>query len=171
MTTKTRSGPADTTAVVHRYQQMVYALCLTHTPCRADADDAFQEVFLTYHRKQPACHDEEHRKAWLIRTTLTVARRVSANSWRTRVVLGAEEAAEAGAFRFDIEEYDVLFRALSALPPDYRSSIHLFYFEDLPVGEIAALLDLTPGAVKTRLSRGRAQLRSTMKEETHAQPR
>ncbi|MDR0285519.1 MAG: sigma-70 family RNA polymerase sigma factor [Propionibacteriaceae bacterium] len=155
---------SDTTEIVERYQQMVYAICLTHTGCRGDAEDAFQEVFLTYHRKQPVCHDEEHRKAWLIRTTLMVARRLATSSWRTRVGPLPEVAAPE-AYRVGIEEFDDLFRALTALPDDYRTVIHLFYFEDLPIAQIAALLGQAPGAVKTRLSRGRTMLRAALVKE------
>jgi len=150
---------------------MVYAICLTHTGCRPDADDVFQEVFLTYHRKQPVCHDEEHRKAWLIATTLTVARRVATSSWRTRVVPlppgMPDESPEI--FAFPIEEYDELFRAVTALPETYRTVIHLFYFEDLPAAQIAALLDVEPSTVKMRLTRGRTMLKEALtKENTHA---
>jgi len=159
----------DTTEVVERYQQMVYAICLTHTCCRPDAEDVFQEVFLTYHRKQPVVNDEEHRKAWLITTTLNLARRVSSSSWRTRVQPLPENEPEPEVFRFDIEEYDELFTALTRIPEAYRSVIHLFYFEDLPVKQIAAVLGEEPGAVKMRLTRGRAMLREAMtKETTHA---
>ena len=158
----------DTTEVVERYQQMVYAICLTHTCCRPDAEDAFQEVFLTYHRKQPACNDEEHRKAWLITTTLTIARRISASSWRTRVQPLPDGKPEPEVFRFDVEEYDELFAALTSIPDTYRTVIHLFYFEDLPVKQIADVLGEEPGAVKMRLSRGRTMLREAMtKEATH----
>jgi len=160
----------DTTEVVERYQQMVYAICLTHTGCKPDAEDVFQEVFLTYHRKQPACNDEEHLKAWLITTTLNLARRASSSSWRARVVRLPDDEPEAlEAFRFEIKEYDELFAALTSLPEAYRTVIHLFYFEDLPVKQIAAVLGEEPGAVKMRLSRGRAMLREAMtKEITHA---
>ncbi|MCL2316973.1 MAG: sigma-70 family RNA polymerase sigma factor [Actinomycetia bacterium] len=168
MTTPTITAP-DTAAVIARHRDMVYALCLTHTRSRTNADDVFQEVFLTYHRKQPVCRDGEHRRAWLIRTTLMIARRVATSSWQTRVDLGAEDRAGGDAFRFDVVEYDDLFRALQRLPEAYRSVIHLFYFEDLPVGQIAALLGDRPGAVKTRLSRGRDMLRAAMKEDCHVQ--
>jgi len=159
-----------TAEVVERYQGMVYAICLTHTRCVGDAEDAFQEVFLTYHRKQPLCNDEEHRKAWLITTTLTIARRVSTSSWRTRVQPLPDKEQDTGeAFRFDIEEYDELFTALTWLPEAYRTVIHLFYFEDLPIAEIAAVLGEEPGAVKMRLSRARTMLRETMtKEDSYA---
>jgi RNA polymerase sigma-70 factor (ECF subfamily) len=168
------SPPAQapsTHQVVERYQTMVYAICLTHTRCRGDADDVFQEVFLTYHRKQPPCHDDEHRKAWLIATTLMVARRVATTSWRTRVVPLRPDAAELDApqvFRLPRLDQDDLFQALSGLPEAYRSVIHLFYFEDLAIAQIATVLDLEPGAVKMRLSRGRTMLRQALtKENSH----
>ena len=168
-TLATMAGAPATAEAVERYHQMVYAICLTHTRCRGDADDVFQEVFLAYHRKQPVCHDEEHRKAWLIRTTLNLARRAATGSWRARVVLGATDEAGGDVFSFDVAEYDELFAALRGLPEAYRTVIHLFYFEDLPVTRIAALLGQSEGAIKTRLSRGRTRLREAMKEDSHVQ--
>lgn len=161
-------GPArDTQAVVERHEAMVYAIALTHTSCRGDADDVFQDVFLTYHRKQPECRSEEHLKAWLITTTLHCARRLAASSWRTRVVpLAPGDAADLTPdnFHFATDEQDAVFRALAAVPETYRTVLHLFYFEDLTIGRIAQVLDLTPGAVKMRLSRGRGLMRDHLSE-------
>ena len=50
------------------------------------------------------------------------------------------------------------------LPEKYRIVIHLFYYEDYSVNEIADILKLTQGNVKVRLSRGRMLLRNTLKE-------
>jgi len=163
-----RTETPDTAEVMRRHKQMVYAICCTHTRCRGDADDAFQEVFLTYHRKQPVCRDDEHRKAWLIRTALTVTRRVATSSWSTRVVLAPDDARNQAVFEVGDKQQDSLFQALSSLPETYRSVIHLFYFEDLPVAQIATLLEQSQGAVKTRLSRGRDMLREAMKEDSNA---
>ena len=52
-----------------------------------------------------------------------------------------------------------------ALPDNYRSVIHLFYYEDYTVAEIAKLLHLSQSNVKTRLSRGRNLLKETLKED------
>ena len=155
----------DTESVVERYQKMVYAIAVTHTRSRGDADDVFQEVFLTYHRKQPTCGDEEYRKAWLITTTLNISRRFMGSSWSTRVVPMDDSDERAEIFRFDIDEYDGLLKALTSLPENYRSVIHLFYFEDLSIAQISTVLDVEPGAVKMRLSRGRVMLRVAMKKE------
>lgn len=160
--------PGDTHAVVERYESMVYGIAVTHTNCRGDADDAYQEVFLTYHRRRPEFNDEEHRKAWLITTALHCARRVRLSSWRTRVVPLSREHLDAGGsgvaddFTLATDEQNVLFRALRSLPENQRSVLYLFYFEDLPVARIADLLGLEPGTVRVRLSRGRAQMRDKL---------
>ena len=160
------SPPAtDTDEVIARYQKMVYAISLTHTPSRPDADDAFQEVFLTYHRKNPTCNDEDHRKAWLITTTVTIARRISSSSWRTRIVPLTTDVEEA-SFTFRTDEQNSLFAALAKIPETYRTALHLFYFDDMSVATIAEVLGLETGAVKMRLSRGRSLMREIL-EESH----
>jgi RNA polymerase sigma-70 factor (ECF subfamily) len=180
----------DIEAVVRRYTSTVYGVALTHTGNRSDADDVFQEVFLAYHRSSPTLTSEEHRKAWLIRTTLNLSLKVTQGSWHQKVVPftalqeaqpadkressgpaappsadgpAYEAAARPADFAFETTTQDLVFDALHGLPETYRSVLHLFYFEDLPVKAIAALLELEPGAVKTRLSRGRDLLREKLK--------
>ena len=51
------------------------------------------------------------------------------------------------------------------LPEKYRIVIHLFYYEDYSVNEIASILKLTQSNVKVRLSRGRLLLRNKLKED------
>lgn len=58
-----------------------------------------------------------------------------------------------------------LFEAVMRLPEAYRIVIHLFYYEDYSIREIAALLKRREGTVKSQLSRGRALLKHTLKEE------
>ena len=56
--------------VMDRYQTTVYGLALARLGSPADADDVFQEVFLAYFQSVKTFRDEEHRKAWLLRTTM-----------------------------------------------------------------------------------------------------
>lgn len=166
--TETRLLPGDTHSVVKRYESMVYGIAVTHTASRGDADDVYQEVFLTYHRRQPELNSEEHRKAWLIATTLNCAKRVMLSSWRTKVVPLTREQVDGNAatmaddFTLATDEQNMLFRALRALPESQRTVLYLFYFEDLPVAQIADLLDLEPGTVRVRLSRARTQMRDKL---------
>ena len=148
-------------SVIDRYQDMVYGLALTRTGNRADADDVFQEVFLAYCQCGKTFRDEEHRKAWLLRTTVNQARRVTASSWRKKTVPLSER--EDAPVQFREPEENQVWEALQDLTEDYRLPIYLFYFQELSTQEIAKILAIRPGAVRMRLTKGREQLREALK--------
>ena len=148
-------------SIIDRYQDMVYGLALTRTGSRADADDVFQEVFIAYYQSGKNFRDEEHRKAWLLRTTINQARRVTSSSWRQKTVPLSEREDTPVQFR-EPEENEV-WNALRSLAEDYRLPIYLFYFQELSTREIAKILAIRPGAVRMRLTRGREQLREKLK--------
>ena len=58
-----------------------------------------------------------------------------------------------------------LFETVMGLPEKYRVVIHLFYYEEYSIPEIATILKLREGTVKSQLSRGRMLLKQTMMEE------
>ena len=149
--------------LIGRYQNMVYGLALARTGSPADADDVFQEVFLACFQSGKIFRDEEHRKAWLLRTALNLSRRVTASTWRRKTVPLEEGEAVAQPFREQSE--NEVWRALQELEEEYRIPVYLFYFEELSTGEIARVLSLRPGTVRMRLSRGRDKLRQTLKGE------
>ena len=65
---------------------------------------------------------------------------------------------------FESEESSELFEAVMTLPEKYRITIHLFYYEDYSVNEIADIQKISVSNVKTRLSRGRMLLKEKLKE-------
>ena len=150
-------------SVIDRYQDMVYGLALTRTGNRADADDVFQEVFLAYYQCGKTFRDEEHRKAWLLRTTINQSRRVTSSSWRQKTVPLSER--EDAPVQFREQSENEVWSALQSLAEDYRLPIYLFYFQELSTQEIAKVLAIRPGAVRMRLTRGREQLREKLKGE------
>ena len=150
-------------AIIDRYQDTVYGLALARTGSRSDADDVFQEVFLAYHQCGKTFRDEEHRKAWLLRTTINQSRRVTSSSWRQKTVPLSER--EDAPVQFREPEENRVWEALQALAEDYRLPIYLFYFQELSTQEIAKILAIRPGAVRMRLTRGREQLREKLKGE------
>ena len=150
-------------SILDRYQDMVYGLALARTGSRTDADDVFQEVFLAYYQSGKVFRDEEHRKAWLLRTTVNQSRRVTASSWRRKTVPLSER--EDTPVQFREPEENQVWEALQGLTEDYRLPIYLFYFQELSTQEIAKILAIRPGAVRMRLTRGREQLREKLKGE------
>ena len=121
----------------------------------------FQEVFLAYFQSGKTFRDEEHRKAWLLRTTLNQCRRVTQSSWRKKTVPLTER--EDAPVAFSTPEENGVWQALSGLEEGYRLPLYLFYFQGLSTREIARVLSLGQGAVRMRLSRGREQLRQALK--------
>ena len=66
---------------------------------------------------------------------------------------------------FETPESEELFETVMKLPEKYRIVIHLFYYEDYTVHEIADILRITESNVKVRLSRGRVMLKEKLREE------
>jgi len=149
--------------VIERYKNMVYGIAMTRVKNSDDADDVFQEVFLAYFRKQPEFNEEEHRKAWLIKTAVNCSRKAAGNPWRRRIEPLAEDSGGGAVFSFSSDEDTALYTALCGLPETYRTVLHLYYFEDLPAEQIGKLLGIRPGAVRMRMTRGREMLKEKLK--------
>ena len=147
--------------LVERYSPMLLWLACTRLDSAADAEDAVQEVFLKLLTSRPAFRDEEHEKAWRIRTTLHRTSDIRRRAERRNVAL--DEAACGAAAPPEGES--PLLSAVQALPETYSSVIHLYYYEGYSIKEIAKLLGLPAPTVGTRLARGRERLRQLLKEE------
>ena len=163
--------------VYHRYHDMVYRIALVQTRQQTLAEDIQQEVFLALVRHSDRIRDGEHLKAWLIRVTQNACRKHFRSFWVRRTVpyddalakedpdgggppLPEEAAQDAEA---EEEETEIVREAVEELPPDRRIVVHLFYYEEMPVREIARSLGITESSAKTRLSRARDQLREILK--------
>ena len=145
--------PAELEQVMNRYGTTVYRLAYAQTRSASDADDIYQEVFLRYFRKCPHFESEEHRKAWLIRVCINVSRSLLTSSWWRNTVPLDERIA------FPEQELQDLSDALDQLRRKDRELLHLFYYEELSIREIAEILQTSEVNVKKRLSRARQKLR------------
>jgi RNA polymerase sigma-70 factor (ECF subfamily) len=157
--------------MIERYSDMIYRIALTHMRTREDAEDIYQEVFLIYLQKQQTFREEEHRKAWLIRTTLTCCRRALSSSWKKRNILTDDagknyDISDGEPFvSFESKEENEVYIAVRALPEKYRTVIYLFYFEQQSVQEISEILKRRPGTVRMQLTRGRELMKQMLVQE------
>ncbi len=155
--------------VIRRNSDMVYRLAYSLVKTRADADDIFQEVFLRYMQNEPVFQGEEHEKAWFLRVTMNCCKTFWKSPWmRRRVALEREEMEQCGLFCELDDDSAALVDAVKQLSKKYRIVIHLFYYEELSIEEIAKLTNAKASTVRTRLTRARRQLRSLLKEELRA---
>ena len=155
--------------VIRRNSDMVYRLAYSLVKTRADADDIFQEVFLRYMQNAPAFQGAEHEKAWFLRVTMNCCKNFWKSPWmRRRVALEREEMEQGGLSCELDDDSAALVDAVKQLSKKYRIVIHLFYYEELSIEEIAKLTNAKASTVRTRLTRARRQLRSLLKEELRA---
>ena len=151
----------DIDAAVRRYADMVYRLARVNCKNESTADDVFQEVFLKLLRYQDSIKSEEHLKAWLITVTLNQCKSMFMSTWNKRKV-SIDEIVEP-AIEDQKEDYSELYEAVRELPQKYREVIHLFYFEQMSIREIAGILNRQEGTIKTQLNRGRQMLSEKLK--------
>lgn len=144
------------------YQDNLFAVAFNICQNTRDAEDVIQDTFVQYYTTKKEFDSEEHIRAWLIRVAVNKAKNVTRTFWRRNKV-SIEDFTETLAF--ETPESETLFETVMQLPKKYRIVIHLYYYEDYSVGEIAKILKLSESNVKTRLMRGRAKLREVLKEE------
>jgi RNA polymerase sigma-70 factor (ECF subfamily) len=145
-----------------RHREVIFRVAYRLTNSTAAAEDITQECFLgllnASGRFDPAKGS--------LRTYLYGA--VRNHAWRYHGLRDGEveledteidEAAEPARVFLQQEQSEVIRQAISTLPRQQREALILFQYEDLPLDEIAAILDIDIGAVKSRLHRARARLR------------
>ncbi len=148
--------------LIERYQGNLFVAAFQICKNREDAEDVVQDTFLQYHLSKKEYESEEHVRAWLLRVAINKAKNVNLTFWR-RNKQSLEDYMED--LTFEAKEDSDLFEAVLALPEKYRMVIHLFYYEDYSVKEIAGVLKVNENNVKARLSRGRKMLKQALKEE------
>lgn len=148
--------------LVNEYQNNLYVAAFSICKNAHDAEDVVQDTFIKYLTKNTDFASKEHIKAWLLRVAINTAKNKVTSFFRREVVPIDDYMQN---IEMPNEKAEDLFAAVMALPLKYRVVIHLFYYEDYSVKEIADILNISRDNVKTRLTRGRKQLKERLKEE------
>jgi len=176
---------AEIDQIIRQYSDMVYRVIVTRLKDRDSANDIFQEVFLKLVRREKGFVSDEHLKAWLLRVTINECNDHFRSAWVKKFVsyddtlekdLDAfydgdipedyvspgEQAVWMEADEPDDPVRSMTLEAVQQLSPKLRDVVHLFYYEELSIREIAAVLGIEQNAVKTRLSRARETLKKQL---------
>ena len=145
--------------IVRTYADMVYRIAYRYVKNPIDTDDVFSEVFLAYFKKPRTFDCEEHRKAWLIRVTINCAKDFLEKraGWQQIYEETVPERTESNT-----DAYIDLYAAIENLCPEYREVVKLYYLDDLPVKQIAQVLDKNENTIKTHLARAREILKAVL---------
>jgi RNA polymerase sigma-70 factor (ECF subfamily) len=146
--------------MVEAYSDMLLRLALNRTQNLTEAEDIVQTVYLRLLRANPAFRNAEHEKSWFLRTAINLCKDYRKSSAR-RTNVPLETAAQTALPQETLEVLDIVNR----LPEADRYTVYLYYFERMPIGEIAHLLGEKEGTVSSRLSRARKKLKTLLKGE------
>ena len=161
--------------IVHTHTRRIYNLCYRFTANRQEAQDLTQEVFLRVFRTLKSFSPEQGTlTVWLHRVTrnLLIDHYRATRRDRLAVSLDDElpriEQKESAATRPDrtvaLGELSIAIQqALARLSPELREAIILRDLQGLEYREIAQVLDIPEGTVKSRINRGRAELGRILK--------
>jgi RNA polymerase sigma-70 factor (ECF subfamily) len=156
----------DFAHIVARYCEPLYKFALSLTRAEADARDLTQQTFYVWAAKGHQLRDQSKAKAWLF-TTLHRAF-LGTRQRHTRFPHHSLEEVpieDLPAFSSDVgnavDSAQVL-PALAKVDEVYQAAVSLFYLEDYSYDEIAEILEVPLGTVKSRIARGIVQLRQIL---------
>jgi RNA polymerase sigma-70 factor (ECF subfamily) len=162
--------------LVERYEDRIYGLACSILGDREVAKDAAQEAFIRVYRALGKFEGRSSFYTYLYRITTNVCLTFAQREQRrpdSVSIEGMQEASNMALDRFlgtdepvnDIERIGLreeIQKVLEHLSPDHRAVVILKDIEDLSQEEIADVLDVSVGTVKSRLSRARARLRDLL---------
>ena len=150
--------------LVERHERRVYNLALRMTGREEDARDAAQDAFLTALRKLSSFRGEAAFTTWMHRVTVNACYDLLRKRQRQPMLeRGNEDLPAPEPVPYPDHSDEVVLsidvqRALMQVPEDFRAVMVLHDVQDLPQDEVAAILGIAVGTVKSRLHRGRVAL-------------
>jgi RNA polymerase sigma-70 factor (ECF subfamily) len=166
-------GELDFETLVQEFCAPLYRFAMSLTRQASDADDLVQQTFYLWAIRGHQLADPTKAKAWLFTTLhrefLARQRRV-VRFPQLELNEAAEELPQTPPVLPHTPDWQVAKAALARLDPVFQAPIALFYLEDYSYKEIAQILDIPLGTVKSRIARGLAQLQRALGSPNAALP-
>lgn len=157
--------------IMRNHEDRVFSVCLRIMGNREQALDATQETFLTTFRKADQFKGNSALGTWIYRIAVNTCYDQLRRQKRRKTDpmpehldptdFSAEDAVESAALRPEIEQ------ALATLPTDFRTAVVMSDIEGMGLPDIAEVLEVPVGTVKSRVFRGRRLLARELGNQTH----
>ena len=155
---------SDLEQLIEKHGNDIYRFCFHLTGCRYDADDLYQDTLCKAYeiRKRIEQTDDGPDLLKVRNYCLGIAVRLYKNSYRKRTRQAEESLDDEQNLQAKVRN------SIQALPLKQRTVIYLFYFADLPIKDISALLRIPAGTVKSRLNKAKSTLKNELEEIWYA---
>ena len=162
------AGETDIISIINTLYSSLYQFAVSLTKSESDASDLVQQTFLTFSQRLDQIRDFSKVKSWLF---VTLRRHFLLKIRRHK--RHPEVQFLPDAHDFPTEDPEVwrsldarsVREALLQVDEKYRVVLELFYLNNISYREIAAAFGIPIGTVMSRLSRGKAQLKSILREK------
>jgi RNA polymerase sigma-70 factor, ECF subfamily len=155
----------DFEKVVELHYACLYRFAFSLARNGDDACDLTQQTFYIWAGKGHQIVDERKVKSWLFTTLhreFLKRRRKTIRLAEVEMDPAREELADTTPFPFARIDRPAILEALARVDEQYQAAVVLFYLEDYSYPEIAGILDVPLGTVKSRMARGIAQLQQLL---------
>jgi RNA polymerase sigma-70 factor (ECF subfamily) len=149
----------------------LYRFALSLTRSETEAGDLVQETFHIWAVKGHQLRDARKARSWLFTTLHRLfleGQRKLARFPQVELEDAREELPGVDPESVDRLDAGALMELLARVDPQFQAPVALFYLEDCPYQEIAKILDIPLGTVKSRIARGLAQMRQLLAKEMRA---
>ena len=169
-----RAAAVEYAYLVNQYSQQVLDFTTRMVGNRADAEELAQNAFVKAFNKFEKFEQRASFLTWVSR----IAYNESINHLKRRKLhyVDIDEVPVADCNLLDDElstgneeRIKLMEDAINALPPDERMLVHLYYYEDKPLNEIAYVMDAEPNSLAVRLHRIRKKLLVTIRQKEYEQ--
>ena len=159
--------------LVEKYQNMVYTLSVKMLNNKEDAEDAAQEVFVKCYRALKTYNSQAAFSTWLYKITYNHAIDILKKNTGKRHTIEWKSDLEPDMIshnsfdeKIDLKEIQLLLKdAIHHLSPDDQVIVTLYYYEDLPLRDIAEIIGIRENNVKIKLYRIRTKLLELLKSK------
>lgn len=158
-------GELDFEALVREFCAPLYRFAMSLTRQASDADDLVQQTFYLWATRGHQLADPTKAKAWLFTTLhreFLARQRRLVRFPHLELSEVESELPEMPPVLPQRPDWQVALEALARLDPAFQAPVALFYLEDYSYHEIAQILDLPLGTVKSRIARGIARLQRAL---------
>lgn len=152
-------------AIVNEHYEPLFRFAISLTRMESDARDLTQQTFYVWARKGHQLRDLSKAKAWLFTTlhrAFLVARRKQTRFTHHDLESVSEQLPAIWPERVNEMDASQVLLALARVDETYRAAVALFYLNDYSYKEIATILEVPIGTVKSRIARGVGQLRKIL---------
>jgi RNA polymerase sigma-70 factor (ECF subfamily) len=155
---------------IEKHGRRLYGLCRTLCTNPSDADDLYQETWLKACSKIDQYDKVNGFEPWITRICVNTYRDLLRKKSRILIFDGfksqeAKDAVMENVSAIENQDYSDIHGAVRRLPEKLRTTVILYYFRDLNIGEAAKALQIPSGTVKSRLSKAKKLLKEMIGDE------